>query len=148
MNSLQIIKVLESDKYTKKKFLGVFARDELPIKIKYPSCLILNTDKRNGPGEHWLAIFYDENKNAEFFDSFGYMPDFYKLTTYLNKTCKNWQANQQRIQGFFSKLCGLYCLFFLHQKCRNVTLQEIQNNFNKEKQDLNDDIVLKFIKNY
>ena len=144
MNSLQIVRVLESDKYSKDKFLGVFARDELPIHVKYPSCLILNTDKRNEPGEHWLAIYYDENKNAEFFDSYGNSPDFYNLTTYLNKTCKKWVANEQRIQGYFSKLCGLYCLFYLHQKCRDVSLKEIQENF----KDKNDELILNFIKNY
>ena len=39
--------------------LGVFARDELPdlTRESRPWCLILNTDPKDQPGTHWLALY-------------------------------------------------------------------------------------------
>ena len=41
------------------RWFGVFARDELPdVKNKRrPFALVLNTDLRSKPGQHWLALF-------------------------------------------------------------------------------------------
>ena len=41
------------------RWLGVFARDELPDvnKERRPFALVLNTDSRSKPGQHWLALF-------------------------------------------------------------------------------------------
>ena len=38
MNTIQINKLMENDKYTKKIYLGTFPIDKLPEKLKYPSC--------------------------------------------------------------------------------------------------------------
>jgi len=74
----------------------VYSRDQLPIIKDYPSCFILNTDT-------WLAIYYDDKENAEFFDPAGYHPNMYRLEEYLESTSKSWIYNDNRIQGFFSK---------------------------------------------
>ena len=39
-------------KHKVENFIGVFARDQLPSKINWPSSLIVNTDKINERGEH------------------------------------------------------------------------------------------------
>ena len=139
MNSLQLHKILS--KY--KNFLGIFARDELPYKVKYPSFFVFNTDNRSEPGEHWLAIFIDEDKKAEFFDSYGNHPRYFRLEKYLDKIARSWTYNGQRIQDYFSQLCGHYCVYFLIQKLKDKTLLDKQNelknqdnnfilNFNKQ----------------
>ena len=69
-----INEVLTKDTVTNKIFLGVFARDELPLKVKYPSCLIFNTAPRVNKGEHWLALHYNEKGFCNFFDSYGKDP--------------------------------------------------------------------------
>ena len=56
MNSLQIQKIIENDQESKKIFGGVLAFDELPKKVIWPSCYIINTDIRSKPGTHWLAV--------------------------------------------------------------------------------------------
>ena len=56
-----IDEVLKKDTKTKELFLGDFARDELPQKVNYPSCLVFNTQPRSQRGQHWLALFYDKN---------------------------------------------------------------------------------------
>ena len=41
------------------RWLGVFDRDELPdlTRVIRPWCLILNTDPKDRPGTHWLALY-------------------------------------------------------------------------------------------
>ena len=48
-----IEKILKKDTETKKYFIGVFARDELPEELTYPCCFVLNTQNRSEKGEHW-----------------------------------------------------------------------------------------------
>ena len=55
-----IYEVLKKDKIRSKTFLGVFARNEIPKIINYPACFIMNTENKNKPGQHWLAIHYNE----------------------------------------------------------------------------------------
>ena len=115
---------LLNNECSKNIFLGVFARDELPVieEIKYPSCFVLNNQNRGAVGEHWLAIYYNENKKAFFFDSYGLNPMFYSLTKYLRETSNSWTYNQKRIQGE-SQYCGYYCIFYLISICRNETIK-------------------------
>jgi hypothetical protein len=146
MDSLQITKLLTKDLITKKYFIGVLARDKLPKKVNWPSALILNTDNSNQPGEHWLAIYYDENGVCEFFDSFGFHPEFYSLTNYIKSTSKEFIYNNKTLQGLFSKYCGHYCILFLLIRCRNYSMNYFLNFFgnNTEK---NDNLIKCFIKN-
>ena len=54
LSTLDIEKVMKSNKYTKKYLKGVFAIDKIPKKIKSkPSMFVINTDKSNKPGQHW-----------------------------------------------------------------------------------------------
>lgn len=78
--------ILKYDNVTSKIFKGVYARDELPLDLDFPSCFILNTHPRSKPGEHWLALYYDPKGNCYFFDSYGMHPTFYRLKTYISKT--------------------------------------------------------------
>jgi len=67
------------------RWLGVFARDELPdyTALLYhkerPFALVLNSDPRDKPGQHWLALFAPKNGPIELFDSFGQLPSYYSL---------------------------------------------------------------------
>ena len=123
MNTLQIQKILERDVYANKYFCGVYPKDKLPKKLNFPSLMVINTDKSNEPGEHWIALYCDKNGKCEFFDSYGLHPDFYNLTNYLNKTCKSWKYNKKCLQGVFSNLCGYYCCLFLMIRSRNYSLK-------------------------
>lgn len=82
--------ILKNDSFTGNTFNEVYARNEIPDIINYPACIVINTKPRNNEGEHWLAVYYDKNKNAEFFDSYGHHPEYFKLTSFLNKTSNQW----------------------------------------------------------
>lgn len=57
-------------KLLKKKFKGVFPSDKIPRLSEYKKYAILNLDKSNEAGSHWIAIAYDD-KNVYVYDSFG-----------------------------------------------------------------------------
>ncbi len=126
MYETAIEEVLLKDSETKKFFIGTFARDELPSKINFPCCLVLNTSPRSEPGEHWLALFYDKFGNCDYFDSNGMSPEKLNLTQYLNHTANSWKFNKQRIQGL-SEYCGHYCILYLLFKCRSKTINFFRN---------------------
>ena len=69
MNADQITRILR--RKCGGKFLGVFAADEIPRNIRKPAIFVTNTDARGLPGEHWIAIYFDDDGKGEFFDSFG-----------------------------------------------------------------------------
>lgn len=89
LNSLQIFQELKKDLYSKHVFKNVVARNRLPKYIKYPSAYVINTHNHNQPGEHWLAIYFDNKRNCEFFDSYGLSPNFYNFEKSLKKLSNN-----------------------------------------------------------
>ena len=71
----------------------------------------------------------------------------YGLENYLNSSAKSWIYNKKRIQGYFSELCGQYCLLYLYCRCRNYSLLQFTNQFsfdaNKNDEILNEKLKLK-----
>lgn len=121
-----IEKILLKDPQARQIFTGVYARDELPDKPKWPECFIVNTDPRSKPGTHWLAIHYNQEGRCIFFDSYGFQPSHFRLESYLNSTSSSWTWNRKRIQGD-SDYCGLYCILFLLFSIRNKALSFINH---------------------
>lgn len=109
------------------RWLGVFARDELPDlkKEKRPFALVLNTDPRSKPGQHWLALYGPSENSIELFDSFGQHPSNYGLA-YISPT---YSFNQ--FQSLTSTFCGHYCIYFLYLRTHNQTFNEIINYLKK-----------------
>ena len=52
-----------------KDFVGVFASDLIP-KLKNKQCCILNLDRSDQGGSHWISVYKDGKKNLTY-DSFG-----------------------------------------------------------------------------
>ncbi len=92
MNTGQIREILEKE-LGERLFLGVYACDQLPKKVWFrPACLVANTDPIAKGGEHWVAMWLDEE--AEFFDSYGHNPStFPQFTPFLQAYQPvNWSA--------------------------------------------------------
>ena len=51
-------------------FRGVFLLDTLPRKPNKKECGIVNFNKSDGPGTHWVA-WYKNGKTKIYFDSYG-----------------------------------------------------------------------------
>jgi hypothetical protein len=101
-------------------FVGVFPRDLIPNNItKRPVSLIVNTDTSDKPGEHWVAIYLNENGSGEYFDSYGLPPLFDEFYFFLNTTCPlGWAYNKITLQCLSCITCGHYCVLYL--KLRNL----------------------------
>lgn len=103
------------------RWLGVFARDELPdlaLENK-PLALVLNTDPHDKPGQHWLAIYAPTEGPYELFDSFGLSPSFYALD-FLEPT-----HSLHSLQSYSSSLCGHYCIYFIYLRSRGHSFHGI-----------------------
>ena len=103
------------------RWLGVFARDELPDVSREirPWCLILNTDPKDKPGTHWLALYSPRNGPREFFDSFGLPPSTYSLES-LDPLHLLYS-----FQSPSTSVCGHYCIVYLFLRSRNKSLSQI-----------------------
>ena len=76
MDTLPIARILKNDSCVKKIFKSVYPKDHLPT-MKYPGSYVVNTDPNTAPGEHWVAMFFNNQRSAEFFDSYGLHPIVY-----------------------------------------------------------------------
>ena len=130
MNSREIVKNLNTFNPLKNIFLGVKAVNELPkTQIQEKCwCIVSNCCPRDLPGEHWVAIFCENNK-IEFFDSYGLPPQFFdgidtflsaQQTNGMNKECV---FNNQQLQSFDTPVCGHYCILYLKSRANHMSFE-------------------------
>ena len=115
----------------------VLALDE--FRLAPPGNYIVNSDPSHLPGKHWMAVFYA--RPMEFFDPLARPPTYYKLD---DKLLINYIYNFKQVQGSFSELCGEFCIYYLYNRLKGVTmpaiLQKLDNDFY-----VNDNIVRMFV---
>ena len=104
-------------------WLGVWARDELPELSREirPWCLILNTDPKDQPGTHWLALYSPIAGGIELFDSFGLCLRIYSLD-FLDPLHLSFS-----FQSPSSSVCGHYSIIYIYLCSRNNSLTDIVN---------------------
>ena len=110
-------------------FLGVYARDQLPMDITIPMGLIVNTDDSHNQGEHWLAIYIDEKGFGEYFDSYGLPPLHNEFWTFLlENSPEGFFYNNIPLQCSVCVTCGQFCIAHLilrlrgHNYCDFISL--------------------------
>ena len=99
------------------RWLGVFERDDLPdvTSEKRPWCLILNTDRKDLPGTHWLALYAPQPGRIELFDSFGFSPSMYGFYS-LDPLHLLYS-----LQSPSSSVCGHYCIVYIYLRSRHTS---------------------------
>lgn len=88
--------------------------DELPLKPHRIECGIVNLDKSNGLGTHWVA-YYKNGSDIEYFDSYGNLRPPCEIVQYLGESIK---YNYIKYQKDASVVCGHLCLKFLYEKTK------------------------------
>lgn len=141
LTSKDIYDAINDDVFSSKTFMGVYAKDRLPMISFYPCSFVFNTDPSSKPGQHWLAIYFNKDHSCEVFDSYGNPPEFYQLNQYLNKWAKHYEYNNTRLQEWGSSMCGYYCIFFILLKNRFFSLNEVVDMFSKHDFGINDYLV-------
>lgn len=132
MDTTQIKKILEKDKYTRDIFRGVFAANTLPKTVQsFPSLFIVNTAPSSEDGEHWCLLYFTSSKNLEFFESYGNPPDMFKFNEFAEKNSRMISYNSLQLQGDKSWTCGGYSIYFSLNRCRGVKMFDIISRFSK-----------------
>jgi hypothetical protein len=73
------------------------------------------SDKHYQQGSHWVAIWFPNNKRAEYFDSFGNVPPD-NIRNFLFSNFKVVYYNSWRLQEKLSIACGGFAIWFLYQR--------------------------------
>ena len=112
-------------------FHGVYSIDNLPDFIPCrPYLIIVNTHTHNLPGEHWLCIHIDEDKNGELFDSLALpVSDF--LIRWLNRFTWKWRRNVRSFQHSLSPTCGSFVLYFILNRLHVKDFESITAVFSR-----------------
>lgn len=120
--------------------VGCFPCDLLPLPQKIPIGFVANTDPRDEPGTHWVAIWIGGDGCGVYFDSYGQQPA-QPFKRYLDKFASNgWSCELNApIQGYLSAVCGQYCVHFLYNKCRGYSVTFSDNPI------MNDAVVNEFV---
>ena len=129
---------------TRKSFLRVFI-----LKISYLLWSILGVmllTPSTAPEEHWVAMFFNNPRSAEFFDSYGLHPIVYGLTDFLDSHSSSWDYNSKTLQSLISEVCGHYTVYYILFRSRGCSLSEILTHFSNNVS-LNNKTVEHFIQN-
>ena len=94
-----------------KKYLGCFAIDALPARLRPGQSLIVNQDRAAGGGTHWMAVASAHGLLA-IFDPFGGPPDPRILAMGRASTGKVF-ANTLQYQPATSSACGPLSAYFI-----------------------------------
>ena len=135
MDSKQLTKIMLGDAITAIKFKGVYPADGfLDMPPTYPTSYIINTDPRDQPGKHWVAIYMTSDSNCEFFNSYGKPPQHYHNAwlSWIKYYSYKWTYNHHCVQPAFTATCGLHCLFYLYHRCQGIVLKTIQKLYSTQ----------------
>ena len=101
----------------------VCAKDLLPERKPLDTkAYIVNTDLSDDPGEHRVAVYFRDNK-VIYFDSYGMSPDKDYILPFIKRNSSGWIQNKEMLQDPWSKTCGRWCIFIIHQLNRGHDLK-------------------------
>lgn len=147
MNSNEINGALRNDSHTRSCFQGVYPSDKLPKEsTSYPAAFVANVDRSHEPGSHWIAFYFDEHGDGEFFDPYGMRPLVAAFEKFLQHHTKGRvKYNDVQLQSLFSTMCGAYVIFYIMHRARGFSMETIVNMFDPRDQVYNDRHIRQFI---
>ena len=116
-------------------FRGVFMRDMLPNKKYSVECAIMNFNKSNEIGSHWVCFVRNRNVRI-YFDSFGQitpleLQKYLKSQSEFKKGKSVIQRNTDIVQSSNTHVCGHLCLVVLTSLMReHLSYQEVLDILN------------------
>ena len=103
-------------------FKGVFLLDTLPRKPNKKEYGIVNFDKSDGPGTHWVA-WYKNGRTKIYFDSYGVQPPL-EVIRYLRRPI---HYNTDQLQPAGEVFSGHLCLYVLKELSAGNQFRDILN---------------------
>jgi hypothetical protein len=138
MNTVEILRRVSDDNVLRPIFLGAFPCDLTPKIHSLPSALILNLDKSQKPGSHWVALYFTTKGTCEYFDSYGRKPNK-NIEKYIKNNSKKYIYNNTCVQDLWTTSCGQMCLYFLLWRCKGIPFTHIIKSM------LSDDFIKGFV---
>ena len=131
LNDTDIVHKIQrnGDQLIKSSFHGVFPIDALPESISnLPFTMVVNMDTHNLPGSHWIAVYIDEYKRGEIFDSLA-LPTSLPLAKWMNQFTVSWRRNSRYYQHLFSSYCGAFVIYFILMRPHVRSMQDVTKMF-------------------
>ncbi len=144
MNSFELRRILDNHPYTRTWRIPIVTMDDLPPVRVRPSFLLVNTDTSLGRGKHWIVLHFPKQPPDELFDPLGRSTSYYRLERYL----KNGRTVLDPIQSRRSRLCGLFCLYYIILRIGGHSLEDVERRFFSENLDRNDRLLKDFFHSY
>ena len=91
--------------------------EEKPLDVK------AYTDTSDKPGEHWVAIYFRNNDEAIYFDSYGLPPLDDYILPFIQRNARHWIYYKEMLQSPWRRVCGMYCINILDQLGRELDLK-------------------------
>lgn len=114
MDEIQLQRLINKCAHLKHKFRGIYAANQIPLRLAPNTFIIANASNSSSPGTHWTFLGNIKNKLI-FADPLGYtMKDYSNIYKRLDGIqVQEWSKNLQ-MQPMDSNLCGLYCIYIAH----------------------------------
>ena len=126
-------------------FIGCFPIDKIP-KLKKNQSIIMNSDKHDEEGTHWMGLKISSKNTCLFFDSFGEVPKK-SIIDFLGQYYRKIVYNQIQIQSVFSNKCGEFSIQFICEVKDRKSFNNFISKFNHKNLLANDIITENFILN-
>jgi hypothetical protein len=127
MDERELREKIKKDPEMRSCVWGVFARDELPETL-LPGGYIVNSNDRRSAGQHWMGVYVTEDGMKEFMDPLGKKPQDYGIDLKA-------MYYSAPVQSKDSISCGLYVLYFLYWRGRDIPLHVIMSTLNQKNND-------------
>jgi hypothetical protein len=110
-------------------FRGVYSRNNLPNKPRVNESIIVNYNRSDQSGSHWVCILNNsKNDNIEFYDSFAVSPGK-ELVDYMKKGGKPIAYNSSQHQDMNAVTCGYWCILYILLRFRGHKQYDILHHF-------------------
>ena len=113
-------------------FMGTFPIDRIPSPVRFPCCVIANTDPSSMPGEHWVVLLIKPDGSGEFFDSFGLPPSVYGFHRWFPS--HRVTVNPVMLQKSEAS-CGYFCLYYLYHRASGLRMGQIVHSLSRLQDD-------------
>lgn len=110
-------------------FQGTKASNSLPEQFEKPAFFVVNTQRWDERGEHWVVMHFLLNNAAEYFDPFGLPALLSDHEQYLKRHATRYVYNSTTLQSPYTSSCGLFCIMFVRLRAAGHTYADIVELF-------------------
>ena len=124
--------VRDSRSTSKHLFLGTFRLSELPKRVvNYPSLLAVDISEDQNVYHHWVVIYLDDNKKAEYFDMYGAIPPL-PIVQWMSGHSDSWRlASLEPVTELMYDFTIAFAIFVINKRPEAKHLVTFMSNFSK-----------------